>query len=630
MHPPIRIGLVLLLVSMLAASCSSGARATGGSGDAPAGGSKVKGKGRYLPAIPITSGVKMDGDEPPPAPREFRAVWVATVGNIDWPSKPGLSTQQQKEEAIRILERSKEINLNAIVLQVRTTADALYESKLEPWSYFLTGKQGQAPSPYYDPLQFWIEESHKRGMELHAWFNPYRTKYGGGKYEMAESHVSKRRPDLDKTYGRSGWMDPGEPDAQDHSFNVFMDVVERYDVDGIHIDDYFYPYQERLNPKDPDDTRNIPFPDDDSYKKYTDAGGKLKRDDWRRDNINKLIKRIYEGVRQRKQHVQFGISPFGVPRPGLEGIEYTKGGFDQYEQLYADSVLWLQNGWCDYFAPQLYWQIYRENVPYYGLLRWWVEHNPKKRHIYPGLFTSRIDWSETTYSAETIMSQIQLTRLVEGAGGHIHFSAIALNQDRDDIASQLRDTLYARQALVPATTWLDDKPPAAPSDVKIKRVEGVGKPPEKPEAATTQAESGRRRRWWRDGAATRPTARQRGGTTRPFYSLTTQPAPDKSLPSVRINWSAGKGDEKVFQWAVYYKIGSSWNMKLVPGHETETTLSDSRTAGPVQRVSVSAVDRSGNESKRNTIDTGLRPPPKQEKPATKPTTAATAVVQPTQ
>jgi len=620
MHPSLRIALVLL-TGLFIAACSSNSSSA-----------RHDGKGVLLPAYPAVGGTKMNGDEPPPAPRELRAVWVATVGNIDWPSKPGLSTEEQKQEAIRMLDRAKEINLNAIVLQVRTTADALYDSKLEPWSYFLTGKQGQAPSPYYDPLQFWIDESHKRGMQLHAWFNPFRTHYGG-KIEPAESHIIKRRPDLAKPYGSKGWMDPGEPEAQDHSFAVFMDVVERYDVDAIHIDDYFYPYQEKLNPKDENDDRMIPFPDDASYKKYTDAGGKLKREDWRRENINKLIKRIYEGIRKRKPNVQFGISPFGVPRPGLEGIEYTKGGFDQYEKLYADTVLWFKNGWCDYFSPQLYWPLYRQDVPYLGLLNWWVHNNPKGRHIYPGLFTSKIDWSETTYSAETIMSQIQVTRLTPGAGGHIHFSQVALNQDRDDIASLLRDGLYAKHAIIPATPWLDDKAPAAPSNVNFTRVPGEGKPPEKKAPATTQAESGRRRRWWRDGpATTRASARQRGGTTKPFYSLTTKPAEEKWLPQVKISWTPGANESDVFLWAVYYKIGESWDMKLVPGDQREFTVRDSKASGPAQRVAVAAVDRMGNESKRKTVDTGLRPPPKKEKSTTKPATTTTSapVVQPAQ
>jgi hypothetical protein len=428
-------------------------------------------------------------------------------------------------------------------------------------------------------------------------------------------------------------MDPGEPDAQELSFNVFMDVVERYDVDGVHIDDYFYPYPERVNPKDENDDRIAPFPDDESYKKYTDAGGKLKREDWRRENINKLIKRIYEGIRARKKNVQFGISPFGIPRPGLEGIEYVKG-FDQYEKLYADTVLWLQNGWCDYFVPQLYWRVGAPEQPYLGLLRWWTQHNPHGRHIYGGLFTSKIDWSETTLSAAEIAGQIMITRLTEGAGGNVHFSQIAFNQDRDDVGSFLRDGLYARQAIVPATTWLDNKPPAMPGDVNISRVQGEGKAPTRPAATSQAAESGRRRRWWTSGPTTqRASSRQRGGTTKPFYSLTTQPAPDKWLPQIRVTWTPGKDAADVFQWAVYYKIGEDWGMKLVPGATHEIMLRDSRWSGPVQRVSVSAVDRMGNESKRKTIDTGLRPPPKKEKPATKPAAAtgpaSSPVVQPT-
>jgi uncharacterized lipoprotein YddW (UPF0748 family) len=208
-------------------------------------------------------------DVPPPVMREFRAAWVATVGNIDWPSKPGLTTEQQQAEAVRMLDRAAEMNLNAVVFQVRTVADALYDSKLEPWSQFLTGTQGKAPEPYYDPLKFWVDEAHKRGIELHAWFNPYRTRYGGSKAPAADTHVSKARPDLVRDYGKVSWMDPGEPDAAEQSYKVFMDVVERYDVDGIHIDDYFYPYPEARQ----GGGGELPFPDDASYARYTQAGG---------------------------------------------------------------------------------------------------------------------------------------------------------------------------------------------------------------------------------------------------------------------------------------------------------------------------------------------------------------------
>jgi hypothetical protein len=262
-----------------------------------------------------------------------------------------------------------------------------------------------------------------------------------------------------------------------------------------------------------------------------------------------------------------------------------------------------------------------------GLLRWWTEHNPKGRHIYPGLFTSRIDWSDNSYTTETIAGQIMVQRLTEGAGGHIHFSQVALNQDRDEIASDLRDGLYAKHAIIPATPWLDDKASAPVRDVKFERVPGIGKPPEKKAPATTQAESGRRRRWWTTGpATTRATSRQRGGTTKPFYSLTTQPAPEPWLAQVKITWTPPENEKDVFQYAVYYKIGEDWGMKLVPAGDVknhELTIRDSRASGPVQRVSVSTVDRMGNESKRKTVDTGLRPPPKKDKPATKPVTQPT-------
>ncbi|HYO10650.1 MAG TPA: family 10 glycosylhydrolase [Tepidisphaeraceae bacterium] len=551
-------------------------------------------------------GKSADASEPPPAMREFRAAWVATVGNIDWPSRPGLTTEQQQKEAIQILDRSKEINLNAIVLQVRTTADALYESKLEPWSAFLTGTMGKAPDPYYDPLKFWIEQAHARGIELHAWFNPYRTRYQASKVVPSENHISRTRPDLAKDYGRYGWMDPGEPESADHSFAVFMDVVERYDVDGIHIDDYFYPYPDA----DPQTKKELPFPDDASYKKYTDAGGKLPRNDWRRDNINQLIKRIYDGTKQRKRHVKFGISPFGIPRPGLPGIEYVKG-FDQYEKLYADTVLWLKNGWCDYFSPQLYWKIGAPQQPYLGLLEWWADHNPKHRHLYPGLFTSKIDWSEASWSPDEIIGQVMITRLTAGAHGNVHFSQIALSQNRKKLAELLRDGLYAQPALVPASTWLDSDAPAAPRDVKAEQLD---RDATRPIAAQTTGES-------RGGEARGGDRVGRRPATAPFLPLappsTTSPAPRAG--SVRVSWSPGDGREQPFLWAVYYKQGSEWKLKVVPSDQGEAVIADSPTAGPATRVSVSAVDRSGNESKRTTIDTGFaKESPEKIEPTTAP------------
>ena len=539
-----------------------------------------------LPAIPATQPFA-GGDEPPPASREFRAAWVATVGNIDWPSKPGLSTAEQQREAVQILDRAAEINLNAIILQVRTTADALYDSKFEPWSYYLTGKQGQPPNPYYDPLKFWVEESHKRGIELHAWFNPFRTRVGSG-VEPSNTHVSKSHPEFVRDYGKMGWMDPGEPAARDHSFNVFMDVVDRYDVDGIHIDDYFYPYPELLNPDDKNDKREKPFPDDNSFGRYVAKGGKLTRADWRRDSINQLIKRIYEGVRDRKPHVKFGISPFGIPRPGLEGIEYVKG-FDQHDKLYADTVLWLQKGWCDYFVPQLYWKTGAPSQPYLGLLRWWTENNPKHRNIYGGLFLTRIDWGETSWGPDEILGQIMITRLTPGAHGNVHFSMVGLTQNRKKIAELLRDGLYAQPALVPPSPWLDNKPPLPPRRVAIERIAADAMP--KREAPSTTSAT--------QPATTKPAA------TKPYLTLAPpSTAPVPVVPGAKIIWSPSAG-EKAFVWAVYYKQGQTWKLKTVPGDDIETTIADDATAGPATHVAVSAVDRCGNESKRKRIQTGL-------------------------
>lgn len=391
---------------------------------------------------------------PPNPPREFRGVWVATVANIDWPSKKGLSTSEQKAELIAILDKAVELNLNAIIFQVRPMCDALYESKYEPWSAFLTGQMGKPPEPYYDPLAFLIEEGHKRGLEIHAWFNPYRAHHPTDTSPIAPNHISKTHPELVKKYGKYLWLDPGEKAVQDYSLNVILDVVKRYDVDGVHLDDYFYPYKEK------DKNGNIiDFPDDASWKKYKASGGKLSRADWRRDNVNRFIERLYKSVKAEKPWVKVGISPFGIWRPGYpEGVT----GFDQYEGLYADARLWLQKGWVDYFTPQLYWKISSPGQPYKDLLKWWVEQNKMGRHIWPGNFTSKWD-------AEEIVNQIKATRKQKGATGNIHFSMKAFMENRGNICQKIKE-VYNEPALVPPCPWLEDRPPAKPTiDVKHKQ-----------------------------------------------------------------------------------------------------------------------------------------------------------------
>jgi uncharacterized lipoprotein YddW (UPF0748 family) len=400
----------------------------------------------------------LDGKSPPPLPREFRGVWVATVANIDWPSKPGLPAEQQQKEFVAILDKCVELKMNAVVFQVRPMADALYESKLEPWSEYLTGAIGKPPEPRYDPLAFAVKEAHARGLELHAWFNPYRARHPSAKSPAPDDHITKRRPDLAKPYGTHYWMNPTNKEVQDHSIAVFLDVVRRYDIDGIHIDDYFYPYKERK------DGKTIEFPDDDTWAAYRKSGGKLSRDDWRRDAVNQFIRRMYEEVKKEKPWVKVGISPFGIWRPGNPpGI----AGFDQYAELYADAKLWFNEGWVDYFTPQLYWPIAQEKQSFPKLLDWWAGQNSKKRHLWPGIYTSRVTGAAKSWPGKEIVDQIEVVRKHPGADGVIHFSMKAFMLNSGGVADAVK-AVYATPALVPESPWLaKGEPPAKPEAKRV-------------------------------------------------------------------------------------------------------------------------------------------------------------------
>ena len=414
-----------------------------------------------LPAIAIAQGVS-NGDTicAPPVMREFRAIWVATVNNIDWPSRRDLTTAEQQQELLAILDRAAELKMNAVVLQVRPEADALYASPYEPWSRYLTGRQGRAPSPAWDPLAFAVREAHQRGLELHAWFNPYRAAFSRDS-ATARTHVSRQRPDLVVPYGHFLWMNPGLSDVRRRAVRAITDVVRRYDVDGVHIDDYFYPY-----PESDASGHTIEFPDETTYAAYRRAGGRLEKSDWRRRNVNLFVRDLYRAVKAEKNWVKVGISPFGIYRPGIP--QTTMSGIDQYEELSSDVLRWLHQGWLDYIAPQLYWPVQPPEQSYPVLLRWWVQENTKHRHVWPGLALYKLAVSgPRKMRPEDIIQEILITRETPGATGHILFNTRVLMDNTEWIADRLAP-VYAEPALVPASPWLDDEPPPAPG-VRVVR-----------------------------------------------------------------------------------------------------------------------------------------------------------------
>lgn len=386
----------------------------------------------------------------PPVPREFRAAWVATVGNINWPSKPGLPVEQQKAELIQILNTAVSLKLNAIIFQVRPACDALYASGIEPWSEYLTGRMGQPPAPAYDPLAFAISEAHKRGLELHAWFNPFRARYFKAISPISPNHISRTHPELVRRYGQFLWLDPGDPKVHELSLGVILDVLRRYDVDGVHMDDYFYPYPEK------DHAGNaMDFPDESSWRRYTASGGRLSREDWRRENVNKFIQQLYASVKREKRFVKVGVSPFGIWRPGFPA---QIRGFDAYDRLFADSRKWLVEGWLDYFAPQLYWSIDAREQSFPVLHQWWTAQNPKERHIWPGLSVHGTDGKRT---ATELRNEILVARQQRGADGEILWGFNSLQTNRRQITDALKNA-YGEAALVPECPWLERDAPAPP------------------------------------------------------------------------------------------------------------------------------------------------------------------------
>ena len=386
---------------------------------------------------------------PPPPAREFRGAWLATVANKDWPSKPGLSVAEQKAELVALLDRAVQLKLNAIIFQVRPSCDAMYASTLDPWSEYLTGTMGNAPVPFYDPLAFAVQEAHRRGLELHAWFNPFRALHPQTKSPVAPTHIARTHPELIRHYGEQIWLDPGEPYVRQYVLRVVMDVVKRYDVDGVQFDDYFYPYPEKDAAG-----RQLEFPDAPTWMRYGAGDGYANRDDWRRANINRFVESVSKSIKAMKPWVKFGISPFGIWRP-MNPPQIR--GLDAYATLYADSRLWLMNGWVDYLAPQLYWAADLREQSFPMLLNWWAQQNVKGRHLWPGLEASNVG---SKWEPGEIGRQIKLTRSQPGARGNIFYHLRSIT-DNPALANVVRAE-YQQTALVPASPWLDSVPPDRP------------------------------------------------------------------------------------------------------------------------------------------------------------------------
>jgi uncharacterized lipoprotein YddW (UPF0748 family) len=393
--------------------------------------------------------VDLEASALPDAPlREWRAAWVASVAHIDWPKQPGLSAPVLRAQILQIVQRAQAIGLNALILQVRPAADALYRSDLEPPSEYLSA-DGQ-PELGFDALQEWITVAHAHGLELHAWFNPYRARHPSARQPIHENHVARRHPEWVHRYGDFLWLDPGHPEAQAHSLNVISDVVRRYDLDGVHVDDYFYPY-----PIKGSDGRDIPFPDQESFKRHRRAGLSDKESDrakWRRENVDRFVEQMYKRTHALKPWVQVTISPFGIGRPDRRpsGI----AGFSQYDHLHADVEHWCEQGWLDALVPQLYWPRNRPAQSFEKLLDYWLSANPQGRHVWPGLYTSSVaNGTPTAWAAEEVLWQIDRQRERRASTGHAHFSLQALMNDRGGLATELPRSRYATAALPPATPW---------------------------------------------------------------------------------------------------------------------------------------------------------------------------------
>ena len=407
-----------------------------------------------LLALFLATGVGAQIQQQSPYPkREFRGAWIQAVNG----QFRGIPTEKLKQTLIDQLNSLQGAGINAIIFQVRPEADALYASQLEPWSRFLTGVQGQAPSPYWDPMQFMIDECHKRGMEFHAWINPYRVKTSL-KSELAANHLYNIHPEWFVTYNNQLYFDPALPESRRHICMVVADIVSRYDVDAIHMDDYFYPYP----------AKDVDFPDDASFARY--GGGFTNRADWRRSNVNILIQKIHETIRGLKPWVKFGISPFGIYRNEKNDPLGSKtNGLQNYDDLYADVLLWTRNGWVDYNIPQIYWQIGHPAADYETLVKWWAK-NTENRPLFIGqsVMNTVQNADPKNPSINQLPRKMALERAYQTIGGSCQWPASAVVENAGKYRDALVQEYHKYPALVPVFDFMDDKAPG-----KVRKVKKV-------------------------------------------------------------------------------------------------------------------------------------------------------------
>jgi uncharacterized lipoprotein YddW (UPF0748 family) len=421
----------------------------------------VKSKGVYIAILVLAWFSVLEAQHAPK--REMRGIWIATVENIDWPSKPALPVDVQKKEMLELLDLVKEYNLNTVILQIRPAADAFYFSSLEPWSQWLTGEQGKAPEPFYDPLAFVISECRKRGLDIHVWLNPYRALRDTALYIASPDHITNIHPELFLIYGGTKYFDPGLPLTRDHVARVVSDIVKRYDIDAIHMDDYFYPYR----------IAGESFPDDSSFADHQGVFTSDCRDDWRRHNVDLVIKQLHDSIRAIKPYVEFGISPFGVWRNMADDStgSDTRAGQTNYDDLFADVLKWQKEGWIDYIAPQLYWQIGMKVADYKILADWW-NRNAFGCALYIGHAIYRLDPESQTpswRSSAEIINQIYLNRSLENIRGSLFYSARFLKSNPLGLKQNITKELYHYQALPPINSRIAPVMAELPSKTVIRK-----------------------------------------------------------------------------------------------------------------------------------------------------------------